>query len=150
MARARRKPPTPTRARRKTETPTVIPGRMATPPDQLAVNGIQASRLAALTGLEAKALEGETVASLAERLRWEIDLELLLFRRVCGKVVKTDPVSGISYPVPFATVHVLDRDCDLWGYFPEGWPWAWCFPIFCREEELTSVVTDECGNFCVW
>ena len=44
--------------------------------------------------------------------------------------------------MPFATVHVLDRDCDLWGYFPEGWPWAWCFPIFCREEELTSVVTE--------
>jgi hypothetical protein len=138
------------RVRRKAEIKALVPGRMTTSPDQLKVNAIQAGRLAALTGLEAKELEGKTIATLTESLRWEIDLELLLFRRVCGSVVKTDPDTGISYPVPFATVHVLDRDCDLWGYFPVDWPWAWCFPLFCREEELTSVVTDECGNFCVW
>ena len=52
--------------------------------------------------------------------------------------------------MPFATVDVLDRECDFWGYFPEPWPWAWLFPFRCREELLTSVVTDACGNFCVW
>ena len=135
---------------RKTDTTKLIPGRAAVPPDELKVNGIQASRLARLSGLDANELTGEPVAALAERFRWAIDPELLLFRRICGQVVKTDPVTGIKYPVPFATVQVIDRDCDFWGYFPEGWPWAWLFPIICREEELTSVVTDACGNFCVW
>ena len=135
---------------RKTDSTKLTPGRMATPPDQLKVNSIQASRLASLTGLEAKELAGQPIAALAEKLRWDVDVELFLFRRVCGRVVKTDPVTGIKYPVPFATVHVLDRDCSYWGYFPDGWPWGWLYPFLCREEELTAVVTDECGNFCVW
>ncbi len=129
---------------------TATPGEAAGTPDELRLNGIQARRLGALTGLEPAELEGKAIGALAEELRWRIDPELLLFRRVCGQVVKTDPSTGISYPVPYATVHVLDRDCDVWGYFPEGWPWSWLFPVFCREEELTSVVTDACGRFCVW
>jgi hypothetical protein len=135
---------------RKTDLTKLVPGKVATPPDELKVNGIQAARLASLSGLDAKTLSGEAIASIAERYRWEIDPELLLFRRVCGQVVKTDPSTGIKYPVPFATVEVLDRECDFWGYFPEPWPWAWLFPFRCREELLTSVVTDACGNFCVW
>lgn len=136
--------------RRETNEQTAATPGQAGPPDRLRVNGLQARRLAALTGLDAGELGGKAIGALAEELRWRIDPELLLFRRVCGKVVKTDPSTGVSYPVPFATVHVLDRDCDLWGYFPVEWPWSWLFPIFCREEELTSVVTDACGRFCVW
>jgi hypothetical protein len=136
--------------RRRTDSTKLVPGRVATPPDEMKLNSIQALRMSKLTGLDAKELAGQQIGELAERLRWDIDLELLLFRRVCGQVVKTDPVSGIKYPVPFATVHVLDRDCNFWGYFPAGWPYGWLYPIFCQEEELTTVVTDECGNFCVW
>ena len=114
---------------RKTDLTKLVPGRVATPPDELKVNGIQAARLAALSGLDAKELTGEAIASIAERYRWEIDPEFLLFRRVCGQVVKTDPSTGIKYPVPFATVDVLDRECDFWGYFPEPWPWALALPL---------------------
>jgi hypothetical protein len=119
-------------------------------PDQMKLNAIAAERLGSLAGVDAKELQGKTIASISEKLKWIVDPEWLLFRRVCGRVVKTDPVSGIQYPVPFATVHVLDTDCDFWGYFPEGWLYSWLFPIRCRSEELTRVVTDECGNFCVW
>ncbi len=125
------------------------PGK-AQAPDQMKLNAISAERLASLAGIEANEVQGQTIASISEQLKWAIDPEWLLFRRVCGRVVKTDPDSGISYPVPYATVHVLDTDCDFWGYFPEGWLYSWLFPIRCRTEELTTVVTDECGNFCVW
>jgi len=118
--------------------------------DRIRLTTLAAERLASLSGLEAKELEGRTIAELGDKLRWIIDPEWLLFRRVCGRVVKTDPVTGIQYPVPFATVHVLDTDCDFWGYFPPDWVLGWLFPIRCHTEELTRVVTDECGNFCVW
>jgi hypothetical protein len=97
-----------------------------------------------------KELAGLSVADISDKLRWQIDPELLLFRRVCGKVVKKDPVTGTEYPVPFATVHVEDTDCSLLGYFPPAWPWGWFFPLFCRREEIATVVTDACGRFCVW
>jgi hypothetical protein len=140
-------------ARRRTETKSsaaqLEPGK-APAPDQIKLNAIAAERLAALAGIEANEVQGQTIASISEKLKWVLDPEWLLFRRVCGRVVQTDPDSGISYPVPYATVHVLDTDCDFWGYFPEGWLYSWLFPIRCRTEELTRVVTDECGNFCVW
>jgi len=137
------------RKRAVPELENIVPGRAA-PPDQVKLNELAAGRLAALAGVDAARLKGQTIASIADKLRWEIDPELLLFRRVCGRVVKTDSVTGIQYPVPFATVHVLDTDCDFWGYFPDRWLFAWLFPIRCRVEELAHVVTDECGNFCVW
>lgn len=119
-------------------------------PDLRPLTEIQANRLAALTGLNAKNLIGKNVAALRDTLRWQIDLELLLFRRICGRVVKRDPATGEEYPVPFATVHVEDTDCSLLGFFPGEWPWGWFFPFFCRREEVASVVTDACGRFCVW
>jgi hypothetical protein len=140
-------------ARKRTEakasTAQLEPGKAAAP-DQITLNEIAAGRLALLSGVDAKELKGQTIASISEKLGWVIDPEWLFFRRLCGRVVQTDPVTGIAYPVPFATVHVLDTDCDFWGYFPEGWLYSWLFPIRCETEELTSVVTDECGNFCVW
>jgi hypothetical protein len=58
--------------------------------------------------------------------------------------------TGVEYPVPWATVHVEDTDCSLFGYFPHGWPWSWFLPLLCRREEIATAVTDACGRFCVW
>jgi hypothetical protein len=137
------------RTQPKSDVAELEPGK-AQAPDQIKLNAISAARLASLAGIEANEVQGQTIASISEKLKWAIDPEWLLFRRVCGRVVQTDPDSGIAYPVPYATVHVLDTDCDFWGYFPDGWLYSWLFPIRCRTEELTKVVTDECGNFCVW
>jgi hypothetical protein len=52
--------------------------------------------------------------------------------------------------VPFATVHVEDTDCHLLWYSPPGWMWGWFFPFWCTREEIGTVVTDECGRFCVY
>ncbi|MBI4203180.1 MAG: hypothetical protein HY532_08730 [Chloroflexi bacterium] len=119
-------------------------------PDRRPLTQMQATRLAGLTGLNARELVGASVVDIGERFRWRLDPELLFFRRICGQVVKTDPVTGIEYPVPFATVHVYDTDCNFFGFFPGGWPWAWFFPFRCRREEIASVVTDACGRFCVF
>ena len=146
MARKRTEPQS---RRAKSDVAGLVPGR-APAPDEIKLNAISAERLASLAGLETNEVQGQTIAAISEQLKWAIDPEWLFFRRVCGRVVKTDPDSGISYPVPYATVHVLDTDCDFWGYFPEGWLYAWLFPLRCHTEELTKVVTDECGNFCVW
>jgi hypothetical protein len=109
-----------------------------------------AARLAALSGIEAKALVGQTLGEVASRYQFRLDPQFLFFRRICGRVVKTDPATGISYPVPFATVQVEDTDCSFLGYFPHHHPWAWYFPFRCRREVIATTRTDECGNFCVW
>lgn len=120
------------------------------PPDQRKITSLQAKRLAALAGLELADVDNHSIAQLSERLKWRIDPALFLFRRICGKVVKKDPVSGELYPVPFATVYVEDTDCNLISYFPKGWPWSWHFPYFCHRELIGTAKTDACGNFCVW
>ena len=101
------------------------------PPDQMPLTKKQAMRLSAVSGVAVKELAGFTVAELSERLRWRVDVELLLFRRICGRVVKRDPVTGVLHPVPFANVHVMDTDCSFLGFFPVEWPWGWFFPLFC-------------------
>ena len=63
-------------------------------PDQRPLTKLQAERLSAMSGISARELAGATVAQISEKYRWTIDWELLLFRRVCGKVVKRDPVTG--------------------------------------------------------
>jgi hypothetical protein len=120
-------------------------------PDKVALNPIQAKRLAALTGLPADELAHRTVAELAGELRWQINPDLFLFERVCGRVVKPDPATGLKYPVPGATVNVFDTDCDWIWFFPPGWPWGWIFPFgLCETELVATTTTDECGRFCVW
>jgi hypothetical protein len=119
-------------------------------PDRRKLTKTQAARLGALAKLESNDLAGLTVAEISDKFKWKINPELLLFRKICGKVVKKDPVTGVEYPVPFATVHVQDTDCSLLWYFPQPWPWGWFFPLFCHREELATVKTDACGNFCVW
>jgi hypothetical protein len=121
-----------------------------TTPDKRPVGALQAARLSGLTGIPASEFEGHAIPKLAERLRWVVDPDLWLFRRVCGQVVKTDPATGAQFPVPHATVEVFDTDCDYWGFFPEPWPWGWLFPVRCETELIATVVTDACGYFCFW
>ena len=97
-----------------------------------------------------KELVGQTVANVLDKHRWIIDPPLVLFRKICGQVVRKDPVTGVEYPVPFATVHVEDTDCGLVWYGPPGWKWGWFYPLFCHREEIATVKTDECGRFCVY
>ncbi|MGH2789028.1 MAG: hypothetical protein ACRDJV_14160 [Actinomycetota bacterium] len=126
-------------------------GRLKVPePDQMPINEIQAARLAAVSGLEVEAIVGKTVADLRKEFEFRLDPSLLFFRKICGKVVKKDPVTGINYPVPFATVHIEDTDCSFFGFFPAEWPWGWFFPFLCHREVVGTTTTDACGNFCVW
>jgi hypothetical protein len=119
-------------------------------PDKIKLNRIQAERLSSLANIDVKQIEGRDVAELSESLKWLIDPEWFRFRRICGQVVRWDPATGQYQPVPFATVHVMDTVCDFLGYFPDQVLWAWLYPIFCRQEQITQVVTDECGKYCVW
>ncbi|MGQ0645931.1 MAG: hypothetical protein ACT4P7_00080 [Gemmatimonadaceae bacterium] len=119
-------------------------------PDHRKLTSIQAARLSALASVDRDVLVGLTVADIRDTFGWQIDARLLLFRRICGRVVQKDPVTGQLYPVPFATVHVEDTDCHLVSFFPSGWPWGWFFPIHCHREVLGTVTTDRCGNFCIW
>src|SRR5512147_1777152 len=119
-------------------------------PDQRRLSSIQVRRLSSQADIEAKELQSFSIATAAEKLKWKVDPALFLFRKICGRVVKKDPVTGEEYPVPFATVHVEDTDCTLISYFPKPWPWGWHFPLHCHREELATAKTDKCGNFCVW
>jgi len=119
-------------------------------PDERKLTQLQARRMAHLAGVSQAELEGVTMAAAAEKLKWHVDPLHFLFRRVCGKVVKRDPVTGVDSPVPFATVHVEDTDCHFVSYFPTGSPWGWYFPFHCHREEIAHTKTDACGEFCVW
>src|SRR6187397_2386226 len=113
-------------------------------PDQFIVNQIQAGRLASPTRIDSKELAGKTHVDLSDRLKWVLDPQLLLFRKICGRVVKKDSITGVLYPVPNATVSVEDTDCGLVAYFPPASRYAWFYPLSCRRETLATVKTDEC------
>lgn len=119
-------------------------------PSEFKISRAGAGRLAQLSGLALKELAGRSIGELQRAFPFQIDPEFLFMRRVCGTVVKTDPVTGIDYPVPFATVQVEDTDCSFLGYFPPLSPWSWFFPFNCRREVIATTTTDECGRFCVW
>lgn len=73
-----------------------------------------------------------------------------LKRRVCGRVIKRDPVTDEVCFVPGATVRVLDVDIHLLWWYPYlGHPWCWLFPWAIRREEIATTTTDECGRFCI-
>ena len=63
-------------------------------PDQVLLTTLRAERLSKLTGVAVDELRGRPIIELSERLKWVIDSELLFFRRVCGQVVKTEPVTA--------------------------------------------------------
>jgi hypothetical protein len=62
-------------------------GQEKLPLDQLKVTEIQAHRLAELANADAKEFAGKKIAEVHDKLRWVLDPELLLHRRVCGRVV---------------------------------------------------------------
>ena len=119
-------------------------------PDQIKLTPIQAERLGTLNDVSPNDLVGMTVAQISDKFRFKIDPTLLFFRKICGKVVKKDPVTGIEYPVAYATVNVEDTDCSFLGYFPSASKYAWYFPFKCKREVIGTVKTDKCGNFCVY
>lgn len=124
--------------------------RLDRPPDQLPVTERRAEHLAEISGVDVKKIAGKKISEVHELLKWKLDPPLLLFRRICGQVVKKNPITGEMEPVPNATVHVEDTDCSFLGFFPGGSPWGWLYPVFCSREELAAVRTDECGRFCVY
>lgn len=113
------------------------------------ITGRQAARLAALAPVPAASLAGKKLADAAASLRTYIDPKLLVFQKICGQVVKTDP-AGNDLPVPFATVHVYDVDLALLAWSPPDSLYSWFFPFRTQREKLATVTTDECGRFCVW
>ncbi|MHA6263288.1 hypothetical protein ACXYMO_08810 [Arenibacterium sp. CAU 1754] len=120
-------------------------------PDNAKISDIQAARLADMTGEPLDKIKGQKFNKLYKELEWKISPDLLLFRRVCGQVVKRNPVSGELEGVPNATVHVEDTDCTFHIYTPPSWPkWSWFFPTKCKRELIATTTTDECGHFCVW
>jgi hypothetical protein len=119
-------------------------------PDERPVTKREAAYLASQTGVSAEELVGRPVAELSHILRWRIDPISLLFRKVCGRVVRQAPISGLIQGVPNATVHVLDTDCSFVGLFPVESAWWWYWPLWCDTEEIGTTQTDECGNFCAW
>lgn len=120
-------------------------------PGQRKLTDRQAKRLAELAGVSVAELADTRFADVGDILKWRIDPKFFTHRRVCGRVVKTDPVTGVVQGVPGATVHVMDTDCSFLGYFPVESPlWWWLWPVSCTTEEIATAVTDECGNFCVW
>jgi hypothetical protein len=118
--------------------------------DRVKLTALQAERLSAMSDVSVKELAGLSIAEIGDKFRYHLDPMLLTHRRVCGIVVKKDPVTGVEYPVPYATVLVEDTDCSLLGYFPPQAPWGWYFPFKCRREVIATVKTDACGRFCVW
>lgn len=110
---------------------------------------LRAKRLAAFVELEADQLVGRSPVELAKLDGIAFDPSIFFSRRVCGRVVRRDPISGDDWGVPGATVHVWDTDVNLFASFPTGWPYGWFYPWGWRREEIGSAVTDACGNFCV-
>lgn len=122
------------------------------PPDERKITERQATYLAQVSGVEREKILARPVGQLEEILKWKLDPTLFFFRRVCGRVVRKDPITGVLQGVPNATVHVEDTDCSFLGFFPVEGPfywWWWFWPVFCRREELATTMTDECGRFCV-
>ena len=118
--------------------------------DDARVAEFRCLRGAARALADAANFAGLSVSEISSKYRWQIDPDFFLFRRICGQVVKTDPSTGIQYPVPFATVYAEDTTCSLLGLFPVDVPWVWFFPFRCETEVVAQTTTDACGNFCVW
>lgn len=128
--------------------------RKGHPPNQITpedweVTDRQIAHLEELSGERLSELSGEAAIELVDHLEWRLDSELLGFKRVCGRVVKRDPTTGEVLPVPYATVHVQDTDCNFLGFFPPSSLWGWFLPFGCHREEIATVRTDACGRFCV-
>lgn len=128
--------------------PARFPG-LSNDPASHVLTARQAARLAALAPVPAANLAGKKLADVAASLRPYIDPKLLVFRKICGQVVKTD-AAGKDLPVPFATVTAYDIDLAFLAWSPADSLYSWFFPFRVRREKLATVTTDECGRFCLW
>lgn len=108
----------------------------------------QAERLAAIAGVKSAELAGKSIRELRAKPEFGIDPAMLFGRRICGRVVKKDP-NGNNLPVPFATVNVYDTDITGVFWSQSSGISSWFFPLHVSRERLATVVTDECGRFCV-
>jgi hypothetical protein len=118
--------------------------------DRIPLTEHRATALSRQTGLPVERLAGRTQLELDPDLRFRIEPELLFHRRIRGRVVRTNPATGLPEPVPGATVHVEDTDYRFLGYFPIGHPWCWLLPLDGVRETIATVVTDRCGRFSVY
>lgn len=87
-------------------------------PDQLPVTERRAQHLSEISGVDVHKITGKKIADVHKLLKWKVDSKLLLFRRICGQLVKKNPATGEMEPVPNATVHVEETDCSFLGFFP--------------------------------
>lgn len=117
--------------------------------DDQPLNSIQAARLAGITGISARELVGLSLSKIADKFNNRISRETLELKRICGRIVKKNPITGVEEGVPFATIKAYDVDCSFLGYFPKRIRWSWLYPFRCNRELLRTVKTDACGNFCI-
>ena len=108
----------------------------------------QAKFLAREARIEVSDLENVKVGDLAGKLDRLIDPQWFLRRRICGRVVQENPVTGELEGVPGAVVEVEDTDCSL--VFRRVGRFHWLYPLGCTRETIATAVTDDCGYFCVW
>lgn len=108
----------------------------------------QVTFLANETSLPVKEIAELRVGDIAEKLVGYLDPYWLFNRKVCGRVVQRDPLTGELQGVPGATVEVQDTDCS--GWFRKIGGYQWFYPFGCSRETIATAVTDECGYFCVW
>jgi hypothetical protein len=119
-------------------------------PEARRLSKAQVEFLAAESGVPGAELRDLTLGTLVDRLKFRLDPKLFFFQRVCGRVVRRDPITHELHPVPRATVHVDDTDCNFVFYSPNGTGFTWLYPLFCPTEEIAAVQTDDCGYFCVY
>ena len=85
------------RGRARREVPRTQPSE--DDPGRRLITERQAAYLAEISGVEAQKLVRHPMRELDELLRFRIDPLLLFFRKVCGRVVRKDPITGVVYGV---------------------------------------------------
>jgi hypothetical protein len=126
------------------------PSDRAPRPDEQVLTETRARWLSKQTSIPLGELRDKRLEEVHELIRPHFDPISLLFRKVCGRVVKRDPVSGEERGVPNATVDVEDTDIKLLSFYPESHPYWWAWPLWSQRETIAQVRTDACGHFCVW
>jgi hypothetical protein len=108
----------------------------------------QITFLAKEASLPTEKLADLRIIDVADSLGAYLDPYWLFNRKVCGRVVQRDPLTGELRGVPGATVEVQDTDCS--GWFRKVGGFQWFYPFGCTRDTIATAVTDECGYFCVW
>jgi hypothetical protein len=112
------------------------------------LGGSQARFIAKETSLAIDEVAELKVGDVGDKLATFLDPYWLFNRKLCGRVVQRDPLTGELRGVPGATVEVRDTDCS--GWFRKVGTFHWFYPLGCTQDTIATAVTDECGYFCVW